>query len=147
MAQGLLAAKVEQKKLTTIMFKPLEAWFPMILLLYPTAGQWDCPKICECSEFAQSVYCGEKFLSAMPIGIPRDVKILVLHRNNFTKLVKDQFSYLPYLTKLDLELELTVEIGVRAYATSPRHRDLLSTPAAGTFMSHRSYLPIKTSDH
>ncbi|XP_066295478.1 leucine-rich repeat-containing protein 4-like [Branchiostoma lanceolatum] len=107
------------------MFKPLEAWFPMILLLYPTAGQWDCPKICECSEFAQSVYCGEKFLSTMPIGIPRDVKILVLHRNNFTKLVKDQFSYLPYLTKLDLGQNSITEIQVGAFQGLTRLLDLL----------------------
>ncbi|KAI8518202.1 Leucine-rich repeat-containing protein 4C [Branchiostoma belcheri] len=98
----------------TTMLKPLEAWFPMMLLLYPTAGQWDCPKVCECSEFAQSVYCGDKFLSTIPIGIPRDhltsLEELVFINNSVTILSAKNFAGLTKLKRLNMSKNRLLEI-------------------------------------
>ncbi|XP_078604734.1 leucine-rich repeat-containing protein 4C-like [Branchiostoma floridae x Branchiostoma japonicum] len=61
-----------------------------------------CPKGCTCTLMYQHTYCGDQSLKEVPPGISDKTKILILNRNNLTRLNPNALPDLPNLNTLDL---------------------------------------------
>ncbi|XP_026156346.1 leucine-rich repeat and immunoglobulin-like domain-containing nogo receptor-interacting protein 1 [Mastacembelus armatus] len=74
-----------------------------------------CPQSCRCNTALLEVNCSDVQLSAVPIGLPQDAKLLNLTRNKIKTLVQQQFQSLTKLLHLDLSDNLLVIIEAEAF--------------------------------
>ncbi|XP_038057427.1 leucine-rich repeat-containing protein 24-like [Patiria miniata] len=72
----------------------------MGLLILSKEAHSICPSVCRCG--GQYASCGYQNLSAIPVGLPDDIRTLYLEYNQLTKLAAGDFSRLSQLEQLYL---------------------------------------------
>ncbi|XP_022084419.1 uncharacterized protein LOC110975875 [Acanthaster planci] len=71
------------------------------LLIFSQGTHSICPSVCRCNSYV-TVRCGYQSLTAIPVGLPSDARILYLEYNQLTKLAAGDFSDFSQLQEIYL---------------------------------------------
>ncbi|CAH1250587.1 leucine-rich repeat-containing protein 4C-like [Branchiostoma lanceolatum] len=91
------------------------AAFAWVVLLAGILLSEGCPRKCTCPIKYYAVYCEDTGMTAVPDGIPSDTRLLSLHNNNITVIMKDQFKHLVELETLQMSQNKISDIEVGAF--------------------------------
>ncbi|XP_068188883.1 leucine-rich repeat and immunoglobulin-like domain-containing nogo receptor-interacting protein 1 [Antennarius striatus] len=116
--------------------------------------RWPCPQPCRCYATPLEVNCSDGHLTAAPIDLPRDTRLLNLTHNTIKTLPRQQFHNLTQLIDLDLSdnilstIEVEAFVGLQRLITLHLARNRLKIIPVGAFvgLSNLKFLDISSNE-
>ncbi|XP_072321263.1 leucine-rich repeat and immunoglobulin-like domain-containing nogo receptor-interacting protein 1-B [Eucyclogobius newberryi] len=97
----------------------VSCWQPILILMLGTVlsgSTTGCPSRCDCSGQERSVACNRRRLTALPDGIPTEIRLLDLSKNRLKTLGPEEFLNYPGLEELQLNENIISSIEPGAFS-------------------------------